>query len=647
MNYVQEYFCPHCGAILNDQPGFDPDNGTWICTECGQMLMDDDISNSDTYEGIAWFCDNCGALLNRQVGFSDSYGSWTCTECGHVNGTTDHDIINGFKCPKCGATLDVQSGFNKYDDDWECTECGAHLHHSYSDDEYEEVEEPKHRCPNCDAPLDIQWGYNEYDDYWKCTECGAKLHHSYSDDDYTVIKHVCPNCDAPLDIQWGYNEYDDYWECTECGAHLHHDYSDEEYSIVEDEEENSYEDKESDSDEEESEDNSGYSGYSYSFEDRRTSESNKAHRTYQSPTRPASSTYSEVKLKKKKSGWFGIILLLLMLLGAAGYMGRDYFTTLGDTESHLGEVKLTYSASAYEDENYYNAIIKILKQGLSNIRLTPLNDLKSGIFSGDGKKEGIIETIEIAGISDFQSGTWVDAMSVVSITYHSFEKTEKNGYDPSKNNHSIINGIDIALPMYLVNDTQGDGNATYHDKGDEEAQFLVSFDSQEEWTDIKQYDTYYVLKQENRWFSEMSGEEMIALGKMNDKVYLIQAVTADTKTDSEYLHIVMKVPDTSRADYSSDFKAILSGIYIPKESEIRIDFTIKDYKGDNYNDVVSALESKGFKNVKVENLQDVVLGIFAKDGIVESVFIDGKDDYKVGDWISNQSEVIVTYHGKK
>ena len=611
MSYGQEYFCPHCGAILNDQPGFDPDNGTWTCTECGQMLMEDDVYNGDTYEGVAWFCDNCGALLNRQSGFSDSYGSWTCTECGHVNSTTGDDIINGFKCPKCGATLDVQSGFSKYDDDWECTECGTHLHHSYSDDEYEEVEEPKHRCPNCGAALDNQWGYSELQDDW---------------------------------------------ECTECGAHLHHEFSGYEYSIVEDE------DDDSDEDEEESEDDSRYTGYSfssenskdsrytsYSFssENSRTSEGSKSYRTYQAPSRPASSTYSDTKPKKKKSGLFGIILLLLMLIGAVGHIGRGYLTNLGEVENHPGEVKLTYSASAYKDENYYNAIIKLVKQGLSDIRLTPLNDLKSGFFSADGKKEGKIATIEIDGISDFQSGTWVDAMSVVSITYHSFEKTEKNGYDSSKNNHLIINGIDMALPTYLVNDAQNDENVTYHVKGEKEAHFLVLFDSQEEWTELNQYDTYYVLKQENRQFSTMSGEEMIALGKMNGKVYLIQAVTVAKESDSEYLHIVMITPDTSKVDYSSDYESILSGIYIPKDSEIRIDFTLKDYKGENFNDVVSALESKGFQNVKVENLQDVVLGFFAKDGAVESISINGVVDYKVGAWISNQSEVVVTYHGKK
>lgn len=91
---MDEYFCPNCGADLKAQPGFHPSLETWVCTECGTLLMDDAVYEGDVLEGVAWFCDGCGALLNAQSGFSDIYGSWTCTECGHVNGTTENDVVN-------------------------------------------------------------------------------------------------------------------------------------------------------------------------------------------------------------------------------------------------------------------------------------------------------------------------------------------------------------------------------------------------------------------------------------------------------------------------------------------------------------------------------------------------------------------------
>ena len=142
---MDEYYCPNCGATINDQYGFDPSCGTWTCTVCGKLLMDDDVYEGDSYEGVAWYCDNCGALLNRQTGFSDIYDSWVCTECGHRNGITENDILDedddSSKCPNCGANLKEQFCYADYLDDWECTECGVHLHHDYSSAPYDVVDD--------------------------------------------------------------------------------------------------------------------------------------------------------------------------------------------------------------------------------------------------------------------------------------------------------------------------------------------------------------------------------------------------------------------------------------------------------------------------------------------------------------------------
>lgn len=89
---MDEYTCPKCGAVLNNQKGFDPEYGAWRCLICGQMIMDEDTYNGDLYEGVAWYCDECGALLNKQDGFSDTYYSWNCTECGHENFINEDEI---------------------------------------------------------------------------------------------------------------------------------------------------------------------------------------------------------------------------------------------------------------------------------------------------------------------------------------------------------------------------------------------------------------------------------------------------------------------------------------------------------------------------------------------------------------------------
>lgn len=88
-----EYFCPNCGAILDDQPGFDPGPGTWTCQKCGKLLMDEDVYEGDRYKGVAWFCEQCGVLMNRQEGFTDTLDTWICTNCTHANKIADSEII--------------------------------------------------------------------------------------------------------------------------------------------------------------------------------------------------------------------------------------------------------------------------------------------------------------------------------------------------------------------------------------------------------------------------------------------------------------------------------------------------------------------------------------------------------------------------
>ena len=80
-------FCPHCGADLDEQSGFDPDAGYLICAECGQVLIDPeiDLNDSSRFGQVGWFCDGYCAFLNKQNSSSDWNSIWSCTECGYVN----------------------------------------------------------------------------------------------------------------------------------------------------------------------------------------------------------------------------------------------------------------------------------------------------------------------------------------------------------------------------------------------------------------------------------------------------------------------------------------------------------------------------------------------------------------------------------
>lgn len=436
---MDEYFCPKCGATLNDQYDFNPNGGTWRCTECGELLMDDDVYDGDSFEGVAWYCDSCGALLNRQYGFSDSYGSWTCTECGHANGITEDDII--------------------------------------SDDQ------PEFRCPNCGAGLDDQWCFADDQNDWKCTECGAHLHHDYSDDEYTVIKHICPRCDAPLDIQWCFDEYDDDWQCTECGAHLHHDYSDDEYEEVE---------SDDDDDEEADSNSSEYSSSSYSSKGTSSSGVYRSNSTEYSG--PSQSSYTSLHTPtKRKVYWklriFGTLALIIAILVGGVYyeikmltpvgtassalIGKEYepvitiledagFTNISTNEISdlplnkiseenkvvsikiglfeefsddsmipsnfpvvityhtLEKISLPLSSKDAKGANYQDVMKSFKDAGFENIALEVEYDIITGWMTDDGE----VKSVTVNGDKKFSAGSEYRADAVVIITYHTYRKNK-------------------------------------------------------------------------------------------------------------------------------------------------------------------------------------------------------------------------------
>lgn len=96
---MSNYYCPNCQADLEEQDGFDPEDGYWTCAECGQQLYGDDLEGSwrRRFPGVIWHCDGCGATLNGQEGFDDWSSSWVCTECGEENRVNEDEIDGGFK----------------------------------------------------------------------------------------------------------------------------------------------------------------------------------------------------------------------------------------------------------------------------------------------------------------------------------------------------------------------------------------------------------------------------------------------------------------------------------------------------------------------------------------------------------------------
>lgn len=68
-----------------------------------------------------------------------------------------------------------------------------------------------------------------------------------------------------------------------------------------------------------------------------------------------------------------------------------------------------------------------------------------------------------------------------------------------------------------------------------------------------------------------------------------------------------------------------------------------DYEEENYEAVVKQFEEMGFKNIVTVDLDDSGIA-FWNNGKVESVSIDGDDDFEETDYFYPDDKVIIKYH---
>ena len=136
---MSDYYCPYCGADLEEQIGFIPSTAYWTCIECGQFLTNPADSDDDAqFDGVGWFCDGCGAYLNKQSGFSDWCNTWICTECGYTNNISEDEIYaseEDYQCQKVIEKYDYMFNEIEYDTEEDDTE------EEYDTEEYDTGEE--------------------------------------------------------------------------------------------------------------------------------------------------------------------------------------------------------------------------------------------------------------------------------------------------------------------------------------------------------------------------------------------------------------------------------------------------------------------------------------------------------------------------
>lgn len=80
------------------------------------------------------------------------------------------------------------------------------------------------------------------------------------------------------------------------------------------------------------------------------------------------------------------------------------------------------------------------------------------------------------------------------------------------------------------------------------------------------------------------------------------------------------------------------------EGEAKIPSDSSEQKGRAYQEVVKDFQDQGFTNIKTVVLDDLITGWLVTDGEVESVTVDGDEEYYSDDWYPKDVAVVVTYH---
>ena len=81
-------------------------------------------------------------------------------------------------------------------------------------------------------------------------------------------------------------------------------------------------------------------------------------------------------------------------------------------------------------------------------------------------------------------------------------------------------------------------------------------------------------------------------------------------------------------------------------NEVSISESMANCQGKNYKSAVLLFRGAGFANVNAIELKDLTMFNQRKNGQVETITINGRDEFEEGDIFPKNSNVLITYHSK-
>ena len=80
------------------------------------------------------------------------------------------------------------------------------------------------------------------------------------------------------------------------------------------------------------------------------------------------------------------------------------------------------------------------------------------------------------------------------------------------------------------------------------------------------------------------------------------------------------------------------------KGKIEITTTITNYKGTRFNDMEMYLRDAGFTDIEGIPLNDLTQKLVNKEGMIESISINGSKDFDQGEWFTPETPIKVSYH---
>ena len=139
-------------------------------------------------------------------------------------------------------------------------------------------------------------------------------------------------------------------------------------------------------------------------------------------------------------------------------------------------------------------------------------------------------------------------------------------------------------------------------------------------------------------------EKLYSKGFTNIEIRKITDLSLKERKKSEIVTEVIignKNNFSSKSKFFSNEKII---IVYHTTKKIFPPITSKAAKGKDYKDIVTEFKNKGFVNIKTKKIKDLVTGWITKDGEVDSITINSKNDYTTLDEFEEDAEVIINYH---